>query len=47
MAMVHEELDEEALDELVHDLKGQEAANINNAGREAQLAYLNGTDRAN
>jgi hypothetical protein len=35
-----EALDEEELDELVHDKKGKEAANINNAGKEAQLRYL-------
>lgn len=28
------------LDELVHDAKGDEAAAINNAGEQAQLAYL-------
>jgi hypothetical protein len=28
------------LDDLVHDAKGDEAAAINNAGEEAQLAYL-------
>lgn len=31
---------EEELDELVHELKGQEAAAINNAGREAQIEYV-------
>jgi hypothetical protein len=28
------------LDEIVHDLKGEEAAAINNAGKEAQIAYI-------
>ncbi len=30
----------EELDGLVHDLKGQEAASINNAGKQAQIDYL-------
>lgn len=30
------------LDELVHDAKGEEAANINNGGIDAQLDYLLG-----
>jgi hypothetical protein len=30
----------ELLDEFVHDLKGAKAATINNAGEEAQVAYL-------
>jgi transcriptional regulator of acetoin/glycerol metabolism len=30
----------EDLDELVHELKSEEAAEINNAGLEAQLAYI-------
>lgn len=29
-----------ALDEVVHDLKAEEAAKINNGGLESQLAYL-------
>ncbi len=33
---------EEDLDEMVHDLKSAEAAEINNQGREAQLDYING-----
>lgn len=33
-------LSEEELDELVHDLKGQEAAEINNQGKEAQVDYI-------
>jgi hypothetical protein len=28
------------LDELVHDTKGEEAANINNGGIDAQIDYL-------
>lgn len=31
---------EEDLDELVHDFKAEEAAEINNAGFEAQLEYI-------
>lgn len=37
-----EQLSEEELDELVHDAKGAEAAEINNQGKEAQIAYLLG-----
>lgn len=37
-----EKLTEEDLDELVHDLKGEEAAEINNQGKEAQIAYIMG-----
>ncbi len=37
-----EKLSEEDLDELVHDLKGQEAAAINNQGKEAQISYILG-----
>ncbi|MHB8069535.1 MAG: hypothetical protein ACYDIC_16710 [Desulfobaccales bacterium] len=37
-------LREEELDEMVHDLKGQEAAEINNQGKEAQVAYLLGEE---
>lgn len=37
-----ERLSEEELDELVHDAKGNEAAEINNQGREAQISYLLG-----
>lgn len=37
-----EKLSEEDLDEMVHALKGQEAADINNAGRDAQIAYIIG-----
>jgi hypothetical protein len=33
-------LDQDELDERVHDAKGEEAAEINNQGREAQLRYL-------
>lgn len=29
-----------ALDDLVHDIKGREASNINNSGVRAQLVYL-------
>ena len=35
-----ENMDYEELDELVHDMKAQEAAVINNAGKEAQVDYL-------
>jgi hypothetical protein len=35
---------QEVLDELVHDAKGDEAAAINNAGEQEQLAYLLGFD---
>ena len=43
--MTKEELEEmtpEDLDELVHDLKAEEASGINNAGREAQIEYILG-----
>jgi hypothetical protein len=43
--MTREELEimsEDELDELVHDFKGNEAADINNAGREIQIAYILG-----
>ena len=33
----------EEMDEAVHEMKGQEAAEINNAGEEAQRAYLGTT----
>lgn len=39
-----ETMTEEELDELVHDLKGKEAAAINNSGKDAQLAYLLGEE---
>jgi hypothetical protein len=45
--MTREELmqmSEEDLDELVHDLKSEEAAAINNRGREAQVAYILGEE---
>lgn len=35
-----EAMTEEELDEQVHDCKSAEAAEINNQGREAQIAYL-------
>ena len=35
-----ENMDSEELDELVHDMKAQEAAMINNRGKEAQVDYL-------
>ncbi len=35
-------MSEEDLDELVHALKGEEAAAINNQGRDAQVAYILG-----
>lgn len=37
----------EDLDELVHDLKSEEAAAINNQGREAQVAYILGLETDN
>lgn len=37
-------LGEEELDEMVHDLKGEEAAEINNGGRDAQIKYLLGNN---
>jgi hypothetical protein len=43
--MTREELeimDEGELDEMVHDLKGKEAADINNSGRDCQIAYILG-----
>jgi len=43
--MTREELmgiSEEDLDELVHAPKGEEAAAINNQGRDAQIAYILG-----
>lgn len=43
--MTREELlamSEEDLDELVHDLKGEEAAAINSQGKDAQIAYILG-----
>lgn len=39
-----EALDVEELDEMVHDLKGEEAAAINNAGKEAQIEYILGLE---
>jgi hypothetical protein len=35
-------MSEEDLDELVHALKGEEAAAINNQGRDAQVDYILG-----
>ena len=43
--MTREELEtltEAELDEMVHDLKAQEAAEINNQGKEAQISYILG-----
>ncbi|MCL4502388.1 MAG: hypothetical protein M1438_11140 [Deltaproteobacteria bacterium] len=40
-------MSEEDLDELVHDLKGEEAAAINNQGRDAQIAYILGLETDN
>lgn len=37
-------MSQEELDELIHDLKGEEAAAINNQGREAQVAYILGEE---
>ena len=35
-----EEMGEDELDDVVHELKSLEAAQINDAGRDAQLAYI-------
>jgi ribosomal protein L29 len=35
-----EAMTEEELDEIVHDLKAEEAAEINNRGKEAQIQYI-------
>jgi len=35
-----EAMTEEELDEIVYDLKSEEAAEINNRGKEAQIAYI-------
>ncbi len=35
-----EQMSEEELDEIVHDLKGEEAAEINNRGKDAQIVYI-------
>jgi ribosomal protein L29 len=37
-----EQMSEEELDEIVHDLKSEEAAEINNQGKEAQIEYILG-----
>jgi hypothetical protein len=37
-----EKMDVEDLDELVHEAKGAEAAEINNAGKDAQIDFLLG-----
>jgi len=37
-----EKLSEEELDEMVHDLKSKEAAEINNGGKDAQINYILG-----
>ncbi len=37
---LHNSLSERSLDELVHELKSQEASGINNGGRGEQVAYL-------
>lgn len=39
-----DELTQDELDEMVHEAKAAEAAEINNQGREAQIAYLQGSD---
>jgi len=38
-----QELTQDQLDNMVHAMKSREASNINNEGREAQLAYLEET----
>jgi hypothetical protein len=35
-----EVMTEEELDEIVHDLKGGEAAEINNRGKDAQIEFI-------
>lgn len=35
-----EQMTEEELDEIVHDLKAGEAAEINNQGKDAQIEYI-------
>jgi hypothetical protein len=35
-----EKMDDDELDELIHDIKSAEAAEINNQGREAQISYI-------
>ena len=43
MDYIREQLEgmtEEELDEIVHDLKAEEAAEINNQGKEAQIEYI-------
>lgn len=37
-------LSQEELNDLVHDAKADEAASINNQGREAQIRYLLGEE---
>ena len=37
-----EGMTEEELDEIVHDLNSEEAAEINNQGKEAQIEYILG-----
>lgn len=39
------QLPQEELEEMVHDLKGEEAAEINNQGKDAQVAYLLGEEK--
>lgn len=38
----YQHMSQDDLDDLVHDAKSLEASDINNAGREAQIAYLTG-----
>lgn len=37
-----EALSQEKLDDIVHDLKSGEASEINNQGKDAQIAYILG-----
>ena len=37
-----EQMTEEELNEIVHDLKSEEAAEINNRGKDAQIEYILG-----
>jgi hypothetical protein len=48
--MTREELEamtEEELDEVVHDRKSEEAAEINNQGKDAQIDFILGVQEGN
>jgi len=42
MSQDYDKMTQDDLDGLVHDTKSIEASDINNAGRDYQIAYLNG-----